>query len=117
MSRRKPKHKPIHIFDEVYTTNYYVSYGVPLRVFADAVFRILGTSISIDGSRDGHCIQFESPNNATIIWIWTKRKNISVLAHEAFHATHFTMRDKGMSLSDDSDEAYAYLLQMLLEML
>lgn len=34
----------------------------------------------------------------------------AVLAHEIFHAVDFIMRRIGITLSSDSDEAYAYLI-------
>jgi len=46
-------------------------------------------------------------------FIWTRSKNVSHLAHEIFHATHLTMQTKGLLLSDDSDEAYAYFIQWM----
>lgn len=36
--------------------------------------------------------------------------HLSVLAHESFHAAEFVMRERGMSLTDASDEAYAYYI-------
>jgi len=49
----------------------------------------------------------------TIIRLRSKPKNpqgYSVLAHEIFHAVDFIMRHIGITLSPDSDEAYAYLI-------
>lgn len=39
--------------------------------------------------------------------------SFALLAHEAFHAVNFLMKAIGMSLSDDSEEAYAYAIQDL----
>lgn len=36
-------------------------------------------------------------------------RGLATLAHETFHAVHFLMNDVGITLSDESDEAYAYL--------
>ena len=35
---------------------------------------------------------------------------LSVLAHECFHAAEFVLRERGMTLTDASDEAYAYYI-------
>jgi hypothetical protein len=35
---------------------------------------------------------------------------LSVLAHECFHAAEFVLRERGMQLTDASDEAYAYYI-------
>lgn len=40
---------------------------------------------------------------------------IATLVHELFHATHFVMEKAGITFSNDSDEAYAYLLDYLVE--
>lgn len=37
------------------------------------------------------------------------------LAHEIFHATDFILRRIGLKLTEDSDEAYAYVIQYLTE--
>lgn len=37
-------------------------------------------------------------------------KYLSVLAHESFHAAEFVLRERGMTLTDSSDEAYAYYI-------
>ena len=53
--------------------------------------------------------------NKTHIWrgyvIWVE--DWKYLAHEIFHCAYFILRDKGMCLSDDSNEAYAYLIEYL----
>lgn len=53
------------------------------------------------------------PNNATVL----RLKNIpqscteyGFLAHEIFHAVTFILNRIGMSLTEQSDEAYAYLI-------
>lgn len=40
---------------------------------------------------------------------------VPVLVHELFHATTMILSDVGVSLCNDSDEAYAYLLHYLVE--
>jgi hypothetical protein len=52
---------------------------------------------------------------AIAIWVpewWTAKSShhLSVLAHECFHAAEFVMRERGMTLTDASDEAYAYYI-------
>lgn len=36
-----------------------------------------------------------------------------ILQHEIFHAADLALRHMGITLSDDSDEAYAYLIEYL----
>ena len=47
--------------------------------------------------------------------IWLRKKNLGVLVHEAFHAVHWSLYDKGFNLTDSSEEAYCYMLQSLVE--
>lgn len=52
---------------------------------------------------------------ALVLWFpsWWDRKDgrhLSVLAHECFHAAEFVLRERGMTLTDASDEAYAYYI-------
>lgn len=42
-------------------------------------------------------------------------KDRAILAHELFHATYMILQKAGISCTDTSDEAYAYLLQFLIE--
>jgi len=44
-----------------------------------------------------------------VIWITDWR----YLAHEIFHCVHWILNDVNMRLSDDSEEAYAYLTEYL----
>ena len=45
----------------------------------------------------------------SVIWL-SEKATPSDLVHECFHATHFILDDKGMFLSNNSEEAYAYML-------
>lgn len=47
-----------------------------------------------------------------IVWL-NADSGVSQLAHECFHVAHSILQDRGMKLSDDSEEAYAYLIQFL----
>lgn len=52
---------------------------------------------------------------ALALWFpaWFSVKNpehLSVLAHESFHAAEFVLRERGITLTDSSDEAYAYYI-------
>lgn len=73
---------------------------------------------------DNSWINFESSNARTICHdrdgyciIRFKKEPLkhSLIAHEAFHATHFILDRVGIRLSDDSDEAFAYLLGYIIE--
>lgn len=47
-----------------------------------------------------------------ICWIKDK-KNYWHVAHEIFHCVDLMLRQNGITLSDDSDECYAYTIQYL----
>lgn len=42
-------------------------------------------------------------------------KGLGVLVHELFHAAYFIMRKAGIDCNDSTDEAYAYLIEFLVE--
>ncbi len=45
--------------------------------------------------------------------IWIIKENKPVLIHELFHSTAYMLREKGIPLTQESEEAYAYLLGYL----
>jgi len=52
----------------------------------------------------------------TLLWLKNKPKSISDLAtlqHEIFHCANFILNRVGIQLDDNSDEAYAYLIEYL----
>lgn len=63
------------------------------------------------GEYNGRTIMFDS--GQTVIDF--KTINARDIAHEAFHAVTFILGTIGMTLSEDSDEAYAYFLGFLVE--
>jgi hypothetical protein len=64
----------------------------------------------------GRCIMFKE--NQTLIRMYELRDTpawYGHLAHEIFHAVEFLMDRIGMKLTNESDEAYAYLISYLTE--
>lgn len=47
--------------------------------------------------------------------VFNKPIDVKLSAHEAFHATYFTMSQLGMSLDDCCDEAWAYYMGWVVE--
>lgn len=112
--QQKKSHVPLHIFSEIYMVNFYISYGVPEQDFLEA------WDFNLDGAerpsflKCGYAAHIRR-NREEIVWVWTRRKEVAVLAHEIMHAVYFTLTESiGMPLSDGNDEAYAYLMQMLM---
>ena len=108
------KHTPIYIWSPLILENYYVSYGVPKKLFKDAVKRILNYDLDYRELHFGYCMVFERNDDNRIIWIWTKTKNVSALAHEAVHAAYYSLEDK-MKWGKDTHEMYCYLVQMIVQ--
>lgn len=59
-------------------------------------------------------------DNGDYRYIWIDKFNWTtvdqaLLAHEIFHYVHGVLRDAGLVLSNDSEEAYAYLLGRTIE--
>lgn len=52
---------------------------------------------------------------ATVMWLRDAEIHPPVLAHEAFHTAVFILSRVGVTLTDDSDEDFAYLIQYLME--
>lgn len=56
------------------------------------------------------------PTNQVLLWLKNKPSSIEELAilnHEIFHCTCFILERLGITYSESSDEAYAYLIQYL----
>lgn len=49
-----------------------------------------------------------------LMWLQYPVK-LSVLVHECFHIAHHILKRKGLKLSDDSEEAYAYTQESILK--
>ena len=65
-------------------------------------------------SKKGYTLMLH--NRALFLWLKhfpEKPEHYGFLAHEIFHAADLMLRRAGMSLSDDSDEAWAYQIDWL----
>lgn len=65
---------------------------------------------------NGHGRTVELDNNAFILWtndFPRKPQEFAWLAHEIFHTADLILRRAGVSLSDDSDEVWAYQIDWL----
>lgn len=108
------KNKLIHIYDEMFQANIYVSYGVSKDDFIKQIKKYLGLDYDKDKLRNGKMAVFFNDKGEEIVWIWTESKQVDILAHEASHATNYILSRAGIKLSDDSDEAFAYYIQYII---
>lgn len=70
----------------------------------------------LPGGRQGRTIWIERDNGTALV-LWfphafdvTSGHDSGVLAHESFHAADFTLKARGLTMTDASDEAYAYYI-------
>ena len=66
--------------------------------------------------KSGKSIMF--PTGQTLLWMHEKPKSVyglSILSHEIFHCACFILERVGIVYCENSDEAYAYLIQFLTE--
>jgi hypothetical protein len=60
------------------------------------------------------CFQVQPGLHLIHMYKWENTaRDYSVLIHEIFHGVDLALRSKGLSLSDDSDETWAYCIQHL----
>lgn len=108
-------HKPIFIYNATFRTNIYVSYGITADEFLKSVKYHCSVELKeTPEDKYGRMTVLYNPDGAEIIWLWLREKNVSELAHEALHAVHYDLKNKGMNLTDDSEEAYAYYIQQII---
>ena len=103
----------LHIYDPIYKQNYYYfcckSHKDYQRI-ARLKFKI---EFKDKTNTDGAFNVFEH-GGIEVCFIWTKGRKVELIAHEISHAVSYVLRQKGLPLSDDTEEAYAYLTQFLM---
>ena len=112
MSGKYPKFKYIYI--ELFGANVYWI-RCSRKDYAGAIKRefkvkaptkdldVIGTAEVYKHEKEGHDIDV----------IWFKEKDVTVIAHEIFHAVHNILQRRGLWLTDSSEEVYAHMIQYL----
>lgn len=67
--------------------------------------------IEISRPRTNARTMFFAKINFPCIWFPKRAPTPDIVAHECLHLTHWLLKEKGLRLTDDSEEAYTYLLQ------
>ncbi len=77
------------------------------KAFHDGVDKSL-TQIYPGG---GKCVLMTRDGWLPYVLVWLAvGSNVACIAHESFHAADMILRERGLTLTDSSDEAYAYLV-------
>lgn len=112
MSKKYPKFKYIYI--ELFGANIYWI-RCSRKDYAGAIkreFKVKAPAKDSDvkGSTE---IYRREKEDLDVDVIWFKDKDVTTIAHEAFHATYNVLQRKGVWLTDSSEEVYAYMVQYL----
>ena len=113
--------------DPIYGANYLLLFGTLAQLRAWGSTGKEGSLVRTiaDGMADGECrgryLQVEANSDGCTYHAVFVRSDLgavglfTVPAHEAFHAATAVLLDRGLRLSPDSEEAFAYLQTYLLE--
>lgn len=106
----------IHIWEPVFRSNFYYVIAPTYAEFGKVVKHHFDIQIAEKEQNEplGHTTAFPQ-DEGTLVFIWTKNNSPDVIAHECFHAVAMELLDRGIKLSGDSDELYAYMLQFLMK--
>jgi hypothetical protein len=105
----------LHIYDWTYRQNYYYIRAKTHKEYREICEKELKCHIDIKQTETGGGFNvFEHGKDKTeVCYIWAADKRS--LVHECFHAVSYTLRSRGIKLTDDSDEAFAYSLGFLFD--
>jgi len=105
--------KPKEFTIPLYGNKVWVSKGVSKEDFLKAVRMIDGDDLTtMLKYGDAITITIDYANEP-VIWVWFGSSSLSDIVHEITHISHEIMRSVGMTLTDSSEEAYAYLNDFL----
>ena len=97
----------LHIFDFIYRQNYYFIRARNYDEYKDILKNQLNCIVEDKKDIGGKFNVFTQGKHKTeVCFIWANNKRD--LVHECFHAVSYTLRHRGLPLTDDTDEAFAY---------
>ena len=100
------------IKDPIYESHFWFVWDTPVKELRQWVLKKYNYEIEVQDNVEelGKTIIIETPKTySTIIWV-NKKKNLPSLVHELLHKTFLTLKTAGFELTDESEEAYTYLL-------
>ncbi len=102
-----------HIYDPIFRVNYYYFLTKSEGEFIKGINKQFNKNFCIptEETKSGGFMVFVK-KNTDICCFWAKSQ--SELAHEIIHCIAYTLIEKGIKLTDDTDEIYAYYMEYLL---
>jgi len=104
-----------HIFIEVYGVNVYhvccTREEYDLKIKDEFEMQAPEKSSEIRGT-----FEIYNKDDVPIYVLWQHKdcsSDLSILVHEVFHTAYGILQNKGLWLTDSSEEAYAYLIQYI----
>ena len=94
---------------DIYNCTVHVFYGTEYKEYGKYIKKLTGYGEFMEEVSAGRCIRTPCRN----IFIWTNKRKHSLLAHEIFHAAENILESCDIKLTDESTEAYAYLIEMI----
>ena len=67
----------------------------------------------IEGAHAAFSTRTKANQDVGVIWLNAEKAKTHHIIHECFHAAHWILNDRGLWLTDSSEEAYAYLQMWL----
>ena len=110
--------KPIftQIYDQTFRQNFLWVRASTSKQFLDLLETKVPNIRSItdeeDSEADGESLTLEI-DGTKVICLWFNTRNHETIAHEVLHAVFETMRSRSITLSEDSEETFCYLLSFL----
>lgn len=113
-----------HIYDKLFTVDYVLAYNINSNKDIDTLSKKISklfnhpTKLEYLGDNRGYCDQIERKDGLTIVIVLKEFNNSpdshATLGHECFHATKFALEHKNIILCDETEEVYAYNIDMLM---
>ena len=100
-----------HAYNENWRFNVYFFIGHDLKDYIEYLDKNLGfNGLPHDFCGDGH--SFTCLKDGA--FIWTKKHDVSIIAHECFHSANFLLESIGVKNESVNDEPLAYLLTWMI---
>ena len=105
----------LHIYDFTFRQNYYYIPAKTHKEYREICKKELRNDIAPKDNETGGGFNVfaTGKHNIEVCYIWASSKRDIV--HECFHAVSYVLRSRGLKLTDDSDEAFAYAIGFLAE--